>query len=186
MSLTKTDKEEIKKIVAEALAEYDSEILHPNRAALLAELDKKWREDGIKSETTGLIIAPEDVEVDGKTFFTWDEAMTLEKEGKIPEGWRLPTRHEWVMICEEFGQDEDEELSSSKLAGTLNLRKNGWLDNEDNDNKVFGKGSEGNYWSSTAYSTSTHAYLLSFFTTDVYPQNSFSKYYGFNVRCVSV
>ena len=177
MSLTKKDKEEIAKIVVDTITTMQlgaKAIEEGNKKFDLEELDKKWRENGIKSETTGLIIAPEDVEIDGKTEFTWDEAMALEKEGKIPEGWRLPTRHEWVLIAEEFGQNENDELRGDVLGPKLNLKK-------DSDGDYFSA-----YWSSTAYSSATNAYRLGYGTTYVYPQGNDYKYDGFNVRCVAV
>jgi len=177
MSLTKKDKEEIAKIVVDTITTMQlgaKAIEEGNKKFDLEELDKKWRENGIKSETTGLIIAPEDVEIDGKTEFTWDEAMALEKEGKIPEGWRLPTRHEWVLIAEEFGQNENDELRGDVLGSKLNLKKN-------SNGDYFG-----NYWSSTAYSSATGAYVLGYSTTVVYPQDYNGKYFGYNVRCVAV
>lgn len=111
MSLTKKDKEEVAKIVVDTITTMQlgtKAIEEGNRNFELEQLDKKWKDNGIKSESTGLIIAPEDVEIAGKTGFTWDEAMALEKEGKIPEGWRLPTRHEWVMFVEEFLEVKNE------------------------------------------------------------------------------
>lgn len=168
MSLTKKDKEEIAKIVVDTVSNMQTvakEITEGHRNLELEQLDKKWEYNGIKSESTGLIIAPEDVEIDGETAFTWDEAMALEKEGKIPEGWRLPTRHEWIMLIEEFGQDEGGAIDGSKLEKRLNL--------ED---------SYGYYWSSTAISSS-QAYSLYFYSSSAY-MNSSNKYYGFSVRCV--
>ena len=177
MSLTKKDKEEIAKIVVDTITTMQlgaKAIEEGNKNFDLEQLDKKWRQNGIKSETTGLIIAPEDVEIDGKTEFTWDEAMALEKEGKIPEGWRLPTRHEWTLIAEEFGQNENGELRGDVLDPRLNLKK-------DSDGDYYGR-----YWSSTAYSSAAYAYYLTYHTTFVYPQNYYNKYNGFNVRCVAV
>lgn len=176
MSLTKKDKEEIAKIVKQILVDAQTarkDNIVVDEMSKLEELDKKWREHGIKSETTGLIIAPEDVEIDGKTEFTWDEAMELEKEGKIPEGWRLPTRHEWALIAEEFGQDENGELRGDVLGPKLNLEKN-------SDGGYYG-----HYWSSTAYSSSTYAYNFNYSTSNTYPQNTSYKYFGFSVRCVA-
>ena len=175
MSLTKKDKEEIKKLILETIGEVNDlhDCLDYGSKEILRQLDKRWRENGIKSETTGLIIAPEDVEIDGKTEFTWDEAMALEKEGKIPEGWRLPTRHEWVLIAEEFGQDSNGELDKNILSEALNLNYNTL--------------SSGYYWSASPYtSDSSYAYYLGFNSSSVNPQCTSYKYDGFSVRCVSL
>ena len=42
----------------------------------------------------------------------------------------------------------------------------------------------GGYWSSSVYNTDA-SYILSFNTTDVYPQNIASKYDGRAVRCIA-
>lgn len=187
MSLTKKDKEEIKQLVVEAIAECNPGAEKVEQGAScfnmldgelpeeisLEQLDKKWLENGIKSKSTGLIIAPKDVDIDGVTTFTWDEAMRLGAEGKTPKGWRLPTRHEWALICEEFGMDEATgELSTEKLSKALNLPRDedGWL--------------RGHFWSSTAYSGSTYAFTLNYAPSYVYPQGTSYKYYGFSVRLV--
>ncbi|MBQ3352410.1 hypothetical protein IJG91_02000, partial [Candidatus Saccharibacteria bacterium] len=46
-------------------------------------------------------------------------------------------------------------------------------------------GTDGRYWSSTAYSSSTGAYVFDYSTSYTYPQDGSYKYYGFNVRCVA-
>ena len=38
------------------------------------------------------------------------------------------------------------------------------------------------YWSSTTYPNTTYAYLLSFYSTDVYQSHYNSRFYGFSVR----
>lgn len=172
MSLTKKDKEEIRAIIREeCVLDFGEKLMKSILRSPLEQLDKKWKDNGIKSESTGLIIAPEDVEIDGKTEFTWYEAMALEEEGKIPEGWRLPTRHEWVMIVEEFGQDADGSLNNSKFIERLSL-----------------KHKNGNYWSSTAYGH-IGAYNLylggsSYTVSTAYPSNYDEEECGFSARCV--
>ena len=51
---------------------------------------------------------------------------------------------------------------------------------------AFQNNGYGNWWYSTARSTATHAYYLTFSTTVVYPQHYYHKYAGFNVRCVAL
>lgn len=165
MSLTKQDKEEIaeivKQIIGESQTNNDGEPLAMNR---LEQLDKEWREKGVKSDSTGLIIAPENVITDDASLFTWNEAMALEEEDKIPEGWRLPTRHELAMICEEFGQNEWGRLDPQKLSSALGM-------------------TDTCYWSSTESDSDT-AYTLYSNSTMVYPASSDGKCYRNNVRCV--
>ena len=148
---------------------------------------KDWEKNGIRSKLTGLIVAPEDVdfrinqfghEHDGKYYFTYNEAIGLEKH--LPDGWRLPTRSEWVLLCEEFGNDEDGELSADRLVEKLNLKVNGYC----SDDMCYGKGSYGRYWSkSIGYAT--YGYNLYFNTFgNVSPQDYSNKRYGFSVRLV--
>ena len=46
-------------------------------------------------------------------------------------------------------------------------------------------GSDGTYWSSSLYSSPNNAYYLYFYSSNVYPQNCSSRYYGRSVRPVS-
>lgn len=143
--------------------------------------EEKWEPEDIAwSESLNIEIAAndywEDNEHEKKTHFTWDEAMEIEK--KLNNGWRLPTRHEWVMLAEDSGQDKNGKLSSEKLEKNLNLKKNGYYDG------IYGLvGPDGYYWSSTAYSA-TDAYNVYFTASNVNPQDSNYKSYGFSVRLV--
>lgn len=131
------------------------------------------------SKLAGVEIAAEDYVEGGKKHFTWDEATEAVK--KLGNGWRLPTRKEWSLICEEFGCDEDGELSGGLLAKNLNLKANGW---KDYTGSLYNSGSVGNWWSSTAYGTA-YRYILSYNTSDgLYSGGSNYRYYGLSVRCV--
>ncbi|GHW02961.1 hypothetical protein AGMMS50249_7470 [candidate division SR1 bacterium] len=44
-------------------------------------------------------------------------------------------------------------------------------------------GGNGNYWSSSPYASPSNAYSLLFSSFVVYPQNSYTRSYGFSVRC---
>lgn len=143
------------------------------------EKDKfeEWEKNGIRSELAKVIIAPEDY-VDGdKKYFTWDEAMALD----LPDGWRLPTRREWVLISEEFACCHDGELSADELIRNLKLNKNGWIDGRGQLHELDANGS---YWSSVAYSTATVAHGFDFGSDYLYPQYYYSKGFGFSVRLV--
>lgn len=100
-----------------------------------------WKENGIKSKLTNLIIAPEDYTEGERKFFTWEEAMEI----NVP-GWRLPTRSEWVLIIEEFGCGKDGKMSPEKLYPGLKLALNGRIDC---DKILWGVGTSGYWWSST-------------------------------------
>jgi len=117
--------------------------------------------------------------VDGKKkYFTFDEAMEIEK--KVGNGWRLPTRHEWVLITEEFGIDTNTgKLNGYKLADNLSLRFNGFI----YGGSLGSSGSFGYYWSSTVLSSS-YAYGLHFGSGSVDPAYYYYRDYGFSVRLV--
>ena len=123
----------------------------------------EWEKKAIKSKLTNLLIAPEDYYelndnaegTEKKEYFTWEEAMALEK--KVSNGWRLPTRHEWALICEEFANDEHGELSSEMLRESLALSLSGYVTDGGNLNNV---GLSGNFWSSTAYGSDLAYYLF--------------------------
>ncbi|MCM1218181.1 MAG: fibrobacter succinogenes major paralogous domain-containing protein [Lachnospiraceae bacterium] len=140
----------------------------------------KWESRGIKSKLANILIAPYDY-IDGdKKYFTWDEAMELEK--KLPDGWRLPTRQEMVLMAEEFGCDsESGELDGELIRRNLKLGLNGYLSPGGSSPRDVG--SDGYYWSRTAYGSSS-AYDFYFLSGDAYPANYNYKYYGYSVRCV--
>lgn len=118
-------------------------------------------------------------EVDGRHYFTFDEALELQEKLK-DTGWRLPTRSEWVLICEEFGQT-DGELNPQTLYKNLNMSPTGFYDYE--DGKLYNRTTVG-YWWSTTRSSATNANYLGTSTTYVYPQNSNYRGYGFALRLV--
>lgn len=140
--------------------------------------DPKW---GVAaySKLAKIEVADSDYIEGDKKHFTYDEALEIEKKLK-KFGWRLPTRSEWVLVCEEFGQDKKGELSSQKLMENLGLKKNGirWPDGD-----IMSAGREGNYWAATAYSSTNSAYRL-FFLTGVYPSRSNDRCLGFSLRFV--
>lgn len=154
------------------------------------DTEDKWKpEDTIKSKLANVEIASNDywesseedseMVVDGKKiYFTFDEAVEIEK--KLGNGWRLPTRHEWSLICEEFANDQNTgELCPAMLGKKLELNKNGYID----DDSIEGSDSDAFYWSSTAFS-SNFAYNLDFNSGNVNPTFSLSRLYGFSVRLV--
>lgn len=139
-----------------------------------------WEDNAIKSELAKVLIAAVDYVEGDKKHFTWDEACALEK--KLGNGWRLPTRHEWALIVEEFGQ-KGGRLDAKTLIKNLGLGLNGgdWHD----DDGVCFAGSYGLYWSSTPYSNGTYAYYLYFgSTTSVNPSYYSARQIGVSVRLV--
>ena len=132
------------------------------------------------SKLAGVEIAAEDYVEGDKRHFTWDEA--IEAVEKLGNGWRLPTRKEWSLICEEFGCDEDGRLSGGLLAKNLNLKANGWKDY--NNGSLNYSGTYGYWWSSTASNTTNHYYLVYGTSSGLYSGYDDYRYYGFSVRCV--
>jgi len=142
--------------------------------------ETNWEDNAIKSELAKVLIAPVDYIEGDKKHFTWEEAWEI--YGKLDNGWRLPTRHEWVMICEEFGQ-KDGRLDTETLMKNLRVGLNGgdWHDGEG----ICLAGDCGYYWSSTPVSDGTNAYRLNFNgTSGIYPSVSPNRQYGFSVRLV--
>lgn len=140
-------------------------------------LEKIEKAKPIKSKLANLLIAPEDYIEGNKKHFTYDEAVAIEK--KLEDGWRLPTRHEWALICEEFACGSDGQLDPKLLTKNLGLGKKGYA----SSGSLASVGSDGYYWSRTAGS-STNAYRLYFNSSGVYPANGDNRYYGFSVRLV--
>lgn len=149
---------------------------------------KKWKpKDIIKSKLLPIEVATNDyweankndsdpTVADGKKrYFTWDEAM-----GINVDGWRLPTRAEWMGLCIEFGE-KDGDINPSVLAKTLGLGKNGSV----HSGSLWYAGVDGYYWSSTAYFNTSYVYYLDVCATSLSPPDySYYRYYGFSVRLV--
>lgn len=189
MSLTKRDKEDITKIVLDILKNQGTMV--DKKKSVRPDYDS-WRENGIKSRLAGLIVAPEDYFEGDKKFFTWDEAMEAQKS--MPDGWRLPTRQEWRLLCEEFGSpDPNEDYDANELCKNLHLERNGWVDSSDMDDynkspekfeEILDQGTHGYWWSAGSYS-STHARNLGINGNYTDPELDNYKTYGFSVRCVA-
>ncbi len=127
------------------------------------------------SKLAGVEIADQNY-VDGdKEYFTFDEALEIEK--KLPNGWRLPTRSEWALICEEFGQ-KDGVLDGDTLKNNLRLESKGYMFG----GVVSASGSNGFYWSRTA-GGANRAYGLGF-NSSIVAMNNYNRHLGFSVRCV--
>lgn len=134
------------------------------------DMFERWEKEGIRSKLANVIIAPENYTDGEKEYFTWEEAMDLEKS--LPDGWRLPTRKEWVLLCEEFGwNDNIKDLDGKVLAKKLKIQLN--------------PGSSAYYWSRTAYDSAL-AYSFGFSSSNsrLYPADYSSRYHGVSVRLV--
>lgn len=128
------------------------------------------------SKLAKVYIAGEDYTEGDKKHFTWKESCAI--EGKLANGWRLPTRSEWVLICEEFGQ-KDGALNADTLMESLGLVRGGWV----SSGSLSYVDSDGAYWSQVSNSSS-HAYSLYFGSSGVYPSDYSEKEFGLSVRLV--
>lgn len=138
-----------------------------------------WEDNAIKSKLAKVLIAPMDYTEGSKKYFNFDEACAIEK--RLGNGWRLPTRSEWALICEEFGQ-KDGALNAKVLIENLGLGLNGgdWHEGDG----IRYAGDSGNYWSSTA-GNSISSYGLYFDVTGyIYPSSHYYRRLGFSVRLV--
>ena len=89
-----------------------------------------WLDRGIRSQTLSLMIAPGDYveQTSGRRYFSWTEIMELQSSGKLPAGWRLPTKEEYQDLINEFSTNPGDGLSpSSALIDRLSLMPNGWI-----------------------------------------------------------
>ena len=95
-----------------------------------------------------------------------------------PKGWRLPTggsSGEFQTLYGYYGSSADMR-STTGPAFVLSGRRNG--------GSTDTQGSNGYYWSSTAHNA-LRAYSLYLNSSNVYPADYLSKYYGFTVRCIA-
>lgn len=128
--------EELRNKTTEPLAdqqpEYVSNCMDHNtfsrleHAKKLDELDKKWSDGAAR--VGNLILASENYEDPdtGKDTFAWGEAMALEKEGKLPNGWRLPTAQELIKIYAELGFDANGNESGERFKALTNAETEYW------------------------------------------------------------
>jgi hypothetical protein len=106
---------------------------------------------------------------------TWEAAKdpcTIE----LGAGWRIPTSTEWTNVDASGNWTN----WNGAYGSGLKLHAAGSLSNS--DGHLAGRGSHGNYWSSTQYEA-TYGSLLDFASGWSYVYH-FSKAYGFSVRCL--
>ncbi len=118
-------------------------------------------------------------EVDGRWYYTWDEAMAAAKE--LGDGWRLPTQDEFQALAE-AGSVWDDERKGRLFGGKLFLEAAGYL--SCGTGAVADVASNGYYWSSSPFYGGVNAGYLGFISGGVIPLYYGSRAYGFSVRCV--
>ncbi len=94
-----------------------------------------------------------------------------------PRGWRLPTGGSSGEFQTLYGYYNS---VSAMMSSPVNFVLSGFRFSS----STFYQGSDGLYWSSTAYD-SRGAYYLYLLSSDVRPADDFDKYGGFTVRCVA-
>ncbi len=123
-------------------------------------------------------------EIDGRTYYTWEEAMTAAKQ--LGDGWRLPTREEFEQLCDlgsEWQENGPHGLPGRLFGGELFLEAAGYRHRE--SGALSSVGTEGYWWSSSSYAAgSVNAGNLSFHSGGVSPLYGNGRAYVFSVRCV--
>jgi uncharacterized protein (TIGR02145 family) len=121
-------------------------------------------------------------------------------QGICPKGWHLPSGGTTATASEFFkldtavggtganGQNGTNYTAFWKPTATTTVTttdpfKGLYLGHVTHNGSVYLQGSVG-YWWSASEGAATNAYFLGIRTSDVYPQNSTNKGYGFSVRCV--
>ena len=169
------------------------------RAIDIAKEESELQQDVVRgyapsasTELCGLLWDTENLAIggyakDGRHYYTWHEAM----EAARSVGKRLPTREEWVALCD-LGSTWDDELKGrwfggnhdSDHKGSLFLPAAGWRSFYNSD-KLANTNIDGLYWSSsTDYGSSSYADYISFYSGCVYLPGTQDSAFGFSVRCV--
>ena len=110
---------------------------------------------------------------------------------QFEDGWHLPTKEDFKELVDNC---KSEWTLRNGVPGRTFTGKNGnsiflpaagytWFDEEDHGTTLDYRGSDGRYWSSSYYSA-TYAYHLGFNSSEVGPQYSRDRGYGFTVRAV--
>lgn len=123
-------------------------------------------------------IADKDYTEGDKKHFTFEEALEVEKKME-GTGWRLPTRHEWALICEEFANGEDDKLKPKLLEEKLGLGKYGHCI----EDEVCSSGEIAYYWSRSSRNSS-YAFYLAFNDVNAWPSGYSYRHYGRSLRLV--
>ena len=113
------------------------------------------------------------------------QSSSKEPNSICPKGWQLTTHSStdvksfYALIRTTYNIQETD--SDSRIRPLpLSFIRSGYY----YLGSLSNRGSYGYYWSAVAYH-STYAYYLDFYSGRLYPQDGYSKYYGFSVRCVS-
>lgn len=127
-------------------------------------------------------------EVDGRWYYTWDEAMDAAKQ--LGDGWRIPTIKEFEALCD-LGSTWDAEHKGRWFGGNHDTDHEGSLFfpasgcRSRTSGALADVGSHGYSWSSSPSSAgSAYAGYLNFYASGVNPFSNNTRALGFPVRCV--
>ena len=103
-----------------------------------------------------------------------------------PKGWQLPTSNNsnsgsFQALMTAYGISSNSAGSTAITQTPLYFNPSGYV----RSGSLRSAGSNGNYWSSTADSSTSFAYLLDFYSGYVAPSNNGNRYVGFSVRCLA-
>jgi uncharacterized protein (TIGR02145 family) len=105
-----------------------------------------------------------------------------------PKGWRLPpnlgTKSYYDLIITTYDLTSSSDYTLAIRAAPFNFNLSGGYDYS--LGAMNHQGSNGIYWSSTAYSPATLAHGLELTTLPIYPRGRGPKGVGFSVRCVAI
>ena len=103
-----------------------------------------------------------------------------------PKGWQLPTSNNsnsgsFQALTDAYSISSNTAGSTALVSAPLYFVRSGSV----YSGSLRYAGSYGGYWSSTAYSSTSYAYVLYFYSGDVNPSNNGNRYDGQSVRCLA-
>ncbi len=115
--------------------------------------------------------------------FSW-EMINQYKDYLCPNGWRVPTKDDFVALDIALGGTGENSQSDATLLDRYLTTWGGSYGGRANSGALFDQGSNAYYWSQTESTAvnSYHSCLLSSGT--IYPQNYNNKNLGYALRCV--
>ncbi len=108
------------------------------------------------------------------------------KDSICPKGWQLPTSNNsnsgsFQALMSAYSITSNADSTTRITQSPLYFHPSGYV----SSGSLRYAGDSGYYWSSTANSSTSNAYLLYFASDYVYPSTYDYRYYGFSVRCLA-
>lgn len=127
--------------------------------------------------------------------YTWNAATagtggtitsTNATDSICPKGWQLPTSNNsnsgsFQALTNAYSISSNTDGSTALVSAPLYFVRSGNVDS----GSLRYAGNSGGYWSSTAYSSTSRAYRLSFDSGYVDPSYDLNRYFGQSVRCLA-